>query len=77
MKKNIRYVQTEVPPDLYARLLGIARSRGTSLKEQVSTALEEFVKRHHGEIEEDAILALVGSIETDEGNWSQRKDWRP
>ncbi len=72
-----RYVQTEVDSEIYARLLGIAMSRGTSLKQQVKQALEEFTKRYEGEAKKDSILSLIGSFETKEGDWSKRKEWRP
>lgn len=77
MPEKMRYVQAEVDSEIYARLVGIAMSRGTSLKQQVRQALEEFTKRYEGEARRDSILSLVGSFETKEGNWSTRKDWRP
>ncbi len=77
MPEKMRYVQTEVSTDIYSRLVGIARSRGTSLKEQMRRALEEFIVRYEGEPEKDPIFSLIGSYESREGNWSTRKDWRP
>jgi hypothetical protein len=77
MVEKMRYVQTDVSSDTYSRLVGIARSRGTSLKEQMRRALEEFIVRYEGEPEKDSIFSLIGSHKSPEGDWSTRKDWRP
>ncbi|AEA46057.1 hypothetical protein Arcve_0013 [Archaeoglobus veneficus SNP6] len=33
-------------------------------------------KKPEREIERDPIFNIIGSFETKEGNWSERKDWR-
>lgn len=72
-----RYVQAEVDNEIHARLLEIARSRGTSLKQQAKLALLEYTKQYEGEANKDPFLSLIGSLDTMEGDWSTRKDWRP
>ncbi len=77
MVEKMKHVQTEIPGDLYVRLLGMARASGITLKQQLREALIDFVDRKGRGAAEDSLLSLVASLHTEEGNWSERKDWRP
>ena len=46
------------------------------LKDVVREAIKEYVKKFEEEIERDSFFKIIGSFETKEGNWSERKDWR-
>ncbi len=76
MPGRMRYVQVELDNETYARLVGIAGSRGASLRHLVNQALAECISKYEGETEKDSILSLIGSVETKERDWSTRKDWR-
>ncbi len=73
---EVKNIQTKVDEILYSRLRHLSESQGKTIKESVKDAISEYLQRHEGRIIDDPIFKLVGSFETREGNWSERKDWR-
>ncbi len=73
---EVKNIQTKVDEVLYSRLRHLSESRRKTIKESVREAISEYLQRHEGRIKDDPIFKLVGSFETKEGNWSERKDWR-
>ncbi len=61
---------------MHAKLAGISHHTGRKLKEIVREALEEYVRKFEEEIERDLIFDIIGSFETEEGDWSERDGWR-
>lgn len=73
---EVKNIQTKVDKALYARLKHLAEVEGKSIKEIVKRAISEHLQKHEGELKKDSLFKLVGSFETKEKNWSERKDWR-
>lgn len=73
---EFKNIQTKIDKALYARLKHLTEIEGLSIKEIVKRAITEYLQRREGEVKKDPIFNLVGSFETREGNWSERKDWR-
>jgi len=73
---KVKNIQTKVDMGLYDRIRNMARIEGKSINEIVRESLAEYVTRHEGEVKDDPLLKVVGSFETKEGDWSERKDWR-
>jgi hypothetical protein len=73
---KVKNIQTKVDMGLYDRIRNMARIEGKSINEIVRESLAEYVTQHEGEVKDDPLLKVVGSFETKEGDWSERKDWR-
>lgn len=73
---EIKNIQTKIDEALHTRLKHLSEVEGKSIKETVKKAISEYITRHEGEIKKDPIFKLVGSFESREENWSERKDWR-
>ncbi len=71
-----KHVQTDVDYELHAKLISICKMKGKKLKDVVREAIREYVKKFEEEVERDSFFKIIGSFETKEGNWSERKDWR-
>ncbi len=71
-----KYVQTDVDYELHAKLVTISKLKGMNLKDIVREAIKEYVKKFEEEVEKDSFFEIIGSFETKEGDWSERKDWR-
>ena len=76
MESGIKHIQTEIDKNLHEVLKNISKYKGKSMKHVVKEAIEEYVAKHEKEIENDPFFEIIGSFETEEGNWSERKDWR-
>ena len=75
--KQTKVVQTEVGPEIHARLGEIARRRKVPLKAVVREALAHYADRDAAAWEQDPILGMIGRVQLDRRDWSERKDWRP
>jgi len=73
---NVKHIQTEIDLNLHAKLMSISKHKNMKLKEIVREAIVEYVKKIEKEIENDPFFKIIGSFETEEGNWSERDDWR-
>lgn len=73
---EVKHIQTEVDESLHAKLVGIAHHKKKKLKEVVREALEEYVKKFEANTESDPFFNIIGSFETEEGDWSERDEWR-
>jgi hypothetical protein len=73
---KVKNIQTKVDMDLYDRIRNMARIEGKSINEIVRESLADYLTRHEGQIRDDPLFKVVGSFETKEGDWSERKDWR-
>ena len=71
-----KYVQTDVDLELHAKLVSISKQKNMKLKDVIREAIKEYVKKFEEEIEKDPLFEIIGSFETEEGNWSERDDWR-
>ncbi len=47
-----------------------------SLKRTFAKAGKGYPKGYDKETAEDSLFAIVGSFRTEDGNWSERDDWR-
>ena len=74
--RHLKYIQTEIDENLHVVLKNISKYKGKSMKHVVREAIEEYVAKHEKEIEKDTFFEIIGSFETKEGNWRERKDWR-
>ncbi len=72
-----KVVQTELDPTTYARLKHLADRTARPLKSVLREAVKSYVESEEGELEDDPIFRLVGSLKIEGKNWSERKDWRP
>ncbi|HKZ49267.1 MAG TPA: hypothetical protein VJ397_10845 [Thermoplasmata archaeon] len=75
--KPRKVIQTEVDPPTHARLEHIAMRRSVPLKAVVREALESYVERSEGPLEDDPAFAMIGCWNLRGKSWSERKDWRP
>lgn len=73
---NTRHIQTELDEEIHNQLKIISRYKNKSLKSIVRDAIVDYIKQNLQEIENDSFFGLIGSFETEEGNWSERDDWR-
>jgi len=74
--KSAKVVQTRVDPSVHARLRHIARKRSMPLKAVLREALQSYVDRVEGDVEEDPAFQMIGCWDLKGGRWSERKDWR-
>jgi len=72
-----KVVQTELDSTTYARLKHLADRKARPLKAVLREAVKSYVESEEGELENDPIFRLVGSLKVEGRNWSERKDWRP
>ncbi len=72
-----KVVQTELDPTTYARLKHLADRKDRPLKAVLRDAVKSYVDAQEGELEEDPIFRLIGSLKIGGRDWSERKDWRP
>jgi hypothetical protein len=40
-------------------------------------AIREYISKREGEVEDDPIFSIVGALDLEDRDWSERKDWRP
>jgi metal-responsive CopG/Arc/MetJ family transcriptional regulator len=73
---KVKNIQTKVEEALYTRLRHLSEVQGKTIKEMVREAISEYLEHHESKKKNDTLFKLVGSFETKEGNWSERKDWR-
>ncbi len=73
---TIKHIQTSLDMVTYDHLRHLSRIKNKSLKETIKEAIREYLGRHEKEIMNDSLFRLVGSFKTDEGNFSERDDWR-
>ena len=73
---TIKHIQTSLDMVTYDHLRHLSRIKNKSLKETIKEAIREYLGRHVKEIMNDSLFRLVGSFKTDEGNFSERDDWR-
>ncbi|MBU4374422.1 MAG: hypothetical protein KJ714_08325 [Euryarchaeota archaeon] len=71
-----KHIQTSIDMVTYDHLRHLSLVKKTSLKETIKEAINEYLKRHEGEIMKDSLFGIVCSFKTKEGNWSERDDWR-
>lgn len=69
-------IQTKLDKKSYAKLRYVSSLEKKTLKDAVREAIAEYVARHEGELEKDPFFKTLGSLETKEKNWSERKDWK-
>jgi len=74
--KPAKVVQTRVDPSIHARLRHIARKRSMTLKAVLREALQSYVDRVEGDVEEDPAFQMIGCWDLKGRGWSERKDWR-
>jgi len=72
----IKHIQTSLDMVTYDHLRHISEIKKKSLKETIQEAINEYLKKHEGEVMKDSLFGIVGSFRTKEGNWSERDDWR-
>ncbi len=72
----IKHIQTSLDMVTYDHLKHLSRVKNKSLKETIKEAIREYLGRHEKEIMSDSLFRLVGSFKTDEGDFSERDDWR-
>ncbi len=73
---QIKHIQTSLDMITYDHLRHLCELKKKSLKETIQEAIKEYLKRHEGELMNDSFFGIVGSFRTEEGNWSERYDWR-
>lgn len=73
---EIKHIQTSIDMVTYDHLMHLSRLKKKSLKETIKEAVMEYLGRHEKEIMSDSLFELVGSFSTEEGNFSERDDWR-
>ena len=73
---EIKHIQTSIDMVAYDHLMHLSRIKKKSLKETVKEAIMEYIKRHEKEIMTDSLFKIVGSFSTEEGDFSERDDWR-
>ena len=73
---TIKHIQTSLDMVTYDHLRHLSRIKNKSLKETIKEAIREYLGRHEKEIMNDSLFRMVGSFKTDEGNFSERDDWR-
>ncbi len=71
-----KHIQTNIDMVTYDHLIHLSRLRKKSLKETIKEAIIEYLRRHENEIMSDSLFKLVDSFRTEEGNFSERDDWR-
>lgn len=74
--KAAKVVQTRVDPSVHARLRHIARKRSVPLKAVLREALQNYVDRVEGDVEDDPAFQMIGCWDLKGRGWSERKDWR-
>ncbi|MBU4076084.1 MAG: hypothetical protein KKD46_03755 [Euryarchaeota archaeon] len=72
----IKHIQTSLDMVTYDHLRHLSRIKNKSLKETIKEAIREYLGKHEKEIMNDSLFRLVGSFRTDEGDFSERDDWR-
>jgi hypothetical protein len=71
-----KHIQTSIDMVTYDHLMHLSRLKKKSLKETIKEAVMEYLGIHEKEIMSDPFFELVGSFSTEEGNFSERDDWR-
>ena len=74
--RSAKVVQTRVDPSVHARLWHIARKRSMPLKAVLREALQSYVDRVEGDVEEDPAFRMISCWDLKGRGWSERKDWR-
>lgn len=72
----IKHIQTNIDMVTYDHLRHLSRIKNKSLKETIQEAIKEYLGRHEKELMSDSLFKMVGSFKTEEGNFSERDDWR-
>lgn len=75
-RSESKIIRTEIDSELHQALKRISHKEKKSLRKILKEALEDYVRKYRKDIENDTFFKLIGSIETKEGNWSERDDWR-
>ncbi|HLB72038.1 MAG: hypothetical protein OIN88_09570 [Candidatus Methanoperedens sp.] len=73
---EIKHIQTSIDMVSYDHLMHLSRIKKKSLKETVKEAIMEYIRRHEKEIMTDSLFKIIGSFSTEEGDFSERDDWR-
>lgn len=74
--RTIKHIQTGIDMNTYDNLRHIAEANKMPLKETIREAIVEYIKSHEKDVMKDSLFGIVGSFSTEEGNWSERDDWR-
>ncbi len=69
-------IQTNIDMVTYDHLIHLSRLKKKSLKETIKEAVFEYLQRHEKEMMSDPLFKMVDSFRTEEGDFSERDDWR-
>ncbi|MFQ6128735.1 MAG: hypothetical protein ACE5QW_07530 [Thermoplasmata archaeon] len=75
MKK--KYIQTELDLISYSKLRNLSEMKNVPIKEAIREAIREYINKREGDLENDPIFSIVGALDLERKDWSERKDWRP
>ncbi|MFQ6107765.1 MAG: hypothetical protein ACE5QF_09330 [Thermoplasmata archaeon] len=72
-----KYIQTELDMISYSKLRNLSEMKRISMKQAIRDAIREYIDRREGELDDDPLFSIVGSLDLRDRDWSERKDWRP
>jgi hypothetical protein len=71
-----KHIQTNIDMVTYDHLMHLSRIKNKSLKETIQEAIKEYLGRHEKDLMSDSLFKIIGSFKTEEGDFSERDDWR-
>ncbi len=70
-----KYIQTELDMISYSKLRNLSEMMNITIKEAIRDAVMEYISKREGELEDDPIFSIIGSLDLGRKDWSERKDW--
>ena len=70
-----KYIQTELDMISYSKLRKLSEMMNITIKEAIRHAIMEYISKGEGELEDDSIFSIIGSLDLGRKDWSERKDW--
>jgi len=59
----------------YSKLRKLSEMMNITIKEAIRHAIMEYISKGEGELEDDSIFSIIGSLDLGRKDRSERKDW--
>jgi len=70
------HIEVDIDEKLHTLLHALSKSQNMSIETILEEAIRNYIQLYTSKNEKDSLFNIIGSFETEEGNWSERSDWR-